>query len=204
MKLFLLAFSILSIGFYSCSSGSNPEGEDGLINEDQINPDSREGIILVLQKEYPDIDMNDVCIDSCYGLKNLFIVGFFAHDRGCGGARYFFKGKEISFDDKTTKEVLAHSGFKSNKFEVTEAYHKEIINHYEGMLNTEPERFTEGSEAFFAPRVYKEGNRIISTMWIQERGGMLPEVGYHVSTLTMDLDGVPVDYSTSNAFIIEY
>ena len=204
MKLFILALILSSIGVFSCSSDSNSQNEDGPIAEDQINPDSKEGIILLLQKEYPDIDVDDVCIDSCYGLKNLYIVGFFAHDRGCGGARYFFEGKEIKFDDKTIKEVLAHNGFKKNKFEVTEAYHKEIINHYEGMLNTEPERFTEGGETYFVPKVYKEGNRIVSSMWIQERSGMLPEVSYHISRLIADPDGGLIDHSTSNRFTVAY
>lgn len=206
MKSIILFFSFLSVLIFSCSTDSSSlDGDgDGPITEDQIDPDSKRGIILQLQEEYPELELDDVCIDSCYRLKNLYIVGFFAHDRGCGGARYFFKGKEVTFDDKTVKEVLAHNGFKSNRLEVVEAYHAEVINHYEHDLSSEPERFAEGGETFFAPKVYKEGNRIISTMWIQERGGMLPEVGYHISTLTMDLNGVPVDYSTSNSFIVEY
>ncbi|MFT5860557.1 MAG: hypothetical protein ACI865_002670 [Flavobacteriaceae bacterium] len=204
MKIIFTSITLLSLVIYSCSSTTTSSEGNNITTDNQAVTDYRATIINQLQTEYGEIDLNDVCIDSSYGIKNLFIVGFFAHDRGCGGARYFFKGKEITFDAKTTQLVLVNSGFKSKMLEITEAYHEEVLNHYEHDLSSEPERFIEGGETFFTPKVEKKGNQIISTMWIQERGGMLPEVSYHLSTFVISLDGTPIEHTTSNRFTVDY
>jgi len=165
---------------------------------------SKEAIFKHLQKDNADLSYDDVCIDECTLLSDLFIVGYFAHDRGCVNPSYFFKGKKVLLESKIIKDILLNSGFKKDNLKTVENYHKEVTNHYRHILTEMPEEFDSKNHTFTPPTTKILKGMIISTMWVQEPSGMMPQVAFHLSTVIFELDGTFVEHKKSNHFSVAY
>ncbi|NOQ74261.1 MAG: hypothetical protein GQ574_19790 [Crocinitomix sp.] len=192
MKNLFLAILINSFLIFGCSQS----GAGNLTNVDAI--------LSHLKEQHKDLDEDDICIDEIDGFSAFFIVGYFAHDRGCGNPDYYFEGEEITLDKKATKKILMNGNFEQDNIAAVEAYHKGVTNHYEYSLSTMPDDFDESKHAFSEPSTVIDKDLIVSEIWIQERSGMLPEVSFHLSMLIVDLEGNLVDHQTSNHFTVQY
>lgn len=190
MKNILALLSLALIVFAAC--GQNKSGP----------LTSKEAIFKYLQKEQADLSDDDVCIDKCTLLGDLFIVGEFAHDRGCANPSYFFKGKEIELKKKTIKAILTNSGFEEDDLMTVENFHKEVTNHYQHVLVELPEEFDTKKYKFSPPTTKILKGMIISTMWVQEPSGMTPQVAFHLSTVIFEMDGSFVEHKETEQFSV--
>ena len=164
---------------------------------------SKESIFKHLQKKNTNLSIDDVCIEECTLLNDLFVVGYFAHDRGCGDPIYFFKGKKIKMKNKTIKEILINSGFEKDNTNTVENYHSEITNHYQHILTVAPEEFDTKNHTFTPPTTRILKGMIISIMWIQEQSGMIPQVVFHRSTVIFELDGTFLEHIKDEHFAVD-
>ena len=190
MKNILVLLSLSIVVFTAC--GQNKSGPLS----------STEAILKYLQKNQPNLSKDDVCIDKCTMLSDLFIVGYFAHDRGCGNPSYFFKGNEIQLKKKSIKAILMNSGFEENNLMTVENYHKEVTNHYRHVLIEAPEEFDTKKYNFTPPTTKILKGMIISSMWVQEPSGMIPQVAFHLSTVIFELDGSFVAHKETEQFVV--
>ena len=161
-------------------------------------------ILNHLKKEHTDLDENDICIDEIDGFTELFIVGYFANDRGCGSPDYYFEGKEITLGKRTIQKILMNGNFEEDNLAAVEAFHMGVTNHYNYSMNTISANFDTTQYAFSPPKTFLNKDIITSEIWIQEQGGMLQEVTFHLSTLTVMLDGTLADHQISNRYTVQY
>ena len=192
----LLMNSFLIVGCAQSKVDSQKKSKGDLTTADAI--------LNNLKKKNKDLDEDDICIDKINGFNELFIVGYFAHDRGCGNPNYYFAGKEVTLDKKVIKEILLTANFKEDNLAAVEAYHIGVTNHYEHSLSTMPDKFDDSKHAFTEPSTTLLKGMIVSKIWIQQRSGMLPQVSFHLSTLIFELDGTLVDHQISNHFTVKY
>jgi hypothetical protein len=184
-----------------CSSGCNNDQKQTVEMGQYLDEQS---IFEDIKKEYPDIEKNDVCIDASQYFKTLFIVGFFAHDRGCGDEYYYYKGNKIVINNDKIKEILMDNGFENNKTKLIEEYHQEIINHNNTCLYSAPDNFDTINYVFESPKVWIEKDLIISSFWIQQPGGMMPEAVYEKSVLIFKNDGAFESHKNVELFTVSY
>ncbi|MFT5780413.1 MAG: hypothetical protein ACI837_003375 [Crocinitomicaceae bacterium] len=196
---FLLLNSFLFIG---CTQSQTASPVKKTSNKEDLT--TKEGILAHLKKVHEGIEEDDICIDEITGLPELFIVGYFAHDRGCGNSEYYFGGKEVSLNNKVIKQILNKGNFENDNLAAVEAYHIGVVNHYDHSLSSKPDDFDESKFPFTAPDTRIVKGLIVSKTWVQERSGMLPEVHFHLSTVVFELDGNLADHQTSNSFTVEY
>lgn len=189
----LLSLSFLFVNG-SCESSAQDKKKGPLISE--------EAIFDSISKEYDGLDKNDLCIEDISELNHLFVVGFFAYDRGCALERMFYNGYEIKGDHSDANKVLIDNGFEENKTKLVETYHKEVILVFKGIVNESNEDFVKSDVTFTPPNTWKEGNQIISQIWTQNPSGMIPETSYYLSTLVFDLDGNFVSLSKKQNFTV--
>ena len=163
-----------------------------------------EAIFADLKKDNPDLEKDDVCIDASQYFKTLFIVGFFAHDRGCGNNNYYYQGDKIELSKDVIKQILLDNDFKSNPSKLVESYHIEVINHNNSCLSTQPERFDTINFNFHIPTVIVENGQIISSIWVQQPGGMMPEDVFHKSIVVFHEDGTLDYHKKTDKYTVPY
>lgn len=196
--LLLLTTVIFSIGL--CSSGCTNEEQSDNLGKFV----SEEAIFNEVKKQYDGISKDDVCIDEIKDFKTLFIVGFFAHDRGCGDNQYFYKGHSIELDEKNIQTILVDNGFNTDKIKTVEKYHNLIINHLNSTLDDTPKRFDTLNYEFHPPKVWEEDGQIISSIWVQKPGGMMPEDSFYLSVFIVDDKGMKISHSKKNKFTVPF
>lgn len=189
---------LLSISFLfvngSCESSAQDEKKGPLTSE--------EAIFESISKEFDGLDKNDLCIEDVSELNHLFVVGFFAYDRGCGLERMFYNGYEIKGDHSDAKKILIDNGFEDDKTKLVETYHKEVILVFKSMIHQSNEDFEKAGVTFTPANTWIEGGQIISQIWTQKPSGMMPETSYYLSTLVFDLDGNFVSLSNKQNFTV--
>ncbi len=188
---------ILTLGL--CSSSCDNEKSKALGKYT-----SEEVIFNAIQKDYEGIQKVDVCIDEMKSFKTLFLVGFFAHDRGCDVSQYFYKGDSIQMTDVAIRTILMDNGFKDNKTAVVEAYNAEVTNHLNSVLTVAPATFDTVTYEFHAPKTWEENNQIISHIWVKTPGGMIPEDTFFLSEFIVDGDGKVISHKKMNKYSVSY
>ncbi len=201
-------FILSSILFITLSSNScnndkktNPNKNP---KEETMKLNSEEAIFNHFAQLYPGLSEDDLCIDAPASFKDMFIVGFFAHDRGCGNNVYFYKGDSITLNDTTIQQILIDNGFKNSPSQVVEKYHLEIVNINKISLTNVPSEFDTTTYEFFPPKTYVEDNMIYSSIWVQRPSGMIPEVRFYLSNLVFDTKGKLVSSSQTKTFSVDY
>lgn len=194
----ILSTIVFTIGLTSsgCSNDTKNDDLGKFVTEDAIFNE--------IKKEHEGISKDDVCIDQIKDFKTLFILGFFAHDRGCGNNQYYYKGHLIELTDKDIQSILVDNGFQENKNVTVEKFNKDVINHLNYVQTTLPENFDTVNYEFYPPKVWEEDNQIISSVWVKRPGGMMPEDRFHLSVLIMDSEGVKLSHSIKNKFTVPY
>lgn len=198
-NLFLILFGVL-LSFMLCSSSCNNQSKDAELGEFL----TEEAIFNEVKKEYQGITKNDVCIDQVKAFKTLFILGFFAHDRGCGDNRYFYKGNEIQLNDENIQLILIDNGFKVDQLKTVQTFHTDVINHSNSVLTSVPTNFDTASYEFHAPKTWEENGQIISSVWIQRPGGMIPEDNFYLSVYVVNKKGIQISHSKQNKFTVPF
>ncbi len=190
-----------------CSNSCN-NGEKGNSNENSkketMKLNSKEALFEKYSQLYPGISGNDVCIEEMKSFKDFFVVGLFAHDRGCGDNAYYYKGDSIALTDENIQKILIDNGFKNKPSETIEKYHLEVVNINKNNLTTVPDKFDTLSYEFFPPKTYIEDDMIYSSIWVQRPSGMIPEVRFYLSNLVFDTKGKLVSSSQTKAFSVDY
>lgn len=184
-KSFLFFFVTMSL----ISSGCEDKANKNKGNNDKGPYTSKESIFELLKKDYPDLEENDVCIVESESFKSLFVVGYFAYDRGCAAEKMFFNGNEIDANHGDAKVVLVTNDFKKNPEDVITNYHLNVINIYKSTLQSENEDFKEAGVSFSTVSTIKSEGTYISQAWVQRPSGMNPENSYYLSKITFDTEG---------------
>lgn len=165
---------------------------------------SKEGILKYLQQEYDGLGEEGVCIEEVDSFESLFVVGFFAHDRGCSVDRMYYKGSELSGDHSQANKIMVSNNFKNNAESLVESYHMNVINTFKTIVWDVNEDFESKSIKYNKPTTYKEGNKVVSEIWIQRPSGMVKERSYYLSILTFNDEGDFISLEQQHLFSVAY
>lgn len=136
-----------------------------------------------------DLSKEDICIDRPSSFKDLVLVGFFAHDRGCAGGLKFYKGIEVD-NEKGYSTILVDNGWKDkHKREVIALnWVRDVSLAWSIPLESEDDDFKKQEEhTFMPPTVKTEGDEISVAIWVREQSGMSPEVNFHLLTVVFSI-----------------
>ncbi|MCB9187959.1 MAG: hypothetical protein H6598_10790 [Flavobacteriales bacterium] len=201
----LLVLGLISFLFIhgSCENKNNKSVESS--NQEIIENTSshtKETIFDLLKTEYPDLNENDVCIVEVKEFGNLFVMGFFASDRGCGLERMYFDGNELPGDHSKAAEIMLKNDFVTNSEKLTETYHIKVINTFKTVIWSINEDFDQSK--FFEPKTFIEDEKVVSEMWIQRPSGMNKERSYYLSKLSFDMQGNFISLEKTNQFSVSF
>ncbi|MCB9198519.1 MAG: hypothetical protein H6600_08670 [Flavobacteriales bacterium] len=155
-----------------------------------------------LQTKNSDLEQNDVCIDKVDEFKDLFLIGYFAYDKGCGLDEIYFNGNEYPTDHSISKEILQTANFQSDPEKAVEKYHINVIHHFRTVIYSNSDDFQKAGYEFSAPKTEKTSENIISTAWVIRPPGMVPETSYFLSRVIFDLEGNFISYEKISQFAI--
>ncbi len=204
-KLIFLALPILLFSNGSCENETESGANEPVPTHEDGGPYTTEDAIFKnLQKEYDGLEKNDVCIVEVEELGTLFVVGFFAHDRGCAVDRMYYNGEELSGDHSQAQKIMNGNDFKYNSEKLVELYHIDVINTFKSVVKTTNEDFEGHSTQFTEPKTYTKGDQVVSELWIQRPSGMVMENSYYLSTLTFDSKGNYVSLEKTKQFSVPY
>ena len=192
MRLKFSGVIILLSVFMSCSSQNYLETDEEVINE--INKISE----FKVSKE-------DVCIIRPKSFEHLILVGFFAHDRGCGGSEGFYKGEKVNFYD-ISEQVFADNNWsdESKRLSLIQNWIKEVYLVWESIVDDEPENFSKHSKTkFHIPEYVKKGEQYTASFWVQEPAGMMPINNYKRIELVFSDKGLIISSKTTDNVSIE-
>lgn len=195
----LIVFLTLSTLFLNNACQNNNSSD---VRTDEGPYTSKEKIMESLKEKYDDISEDDVCIEETSSFKGLFLMGFFAYDRGCSLEKMYYNGNEIPSNHSKANLIMEANDFANNAEKLVEKYHIEVINAFKTVIWDTNDDFSEGEH--FKPRTKKEGDQVISELWIQRPSGMIMERSYYLSTLTFDKDGNFVSITTTNQFSVSF
>lgn len=194
---------ILILPILLFSNGTCEDQEDKIVESPVSNPlDSKEEILAYFQSEHDGLDESDICIVEVEEFENLFVYGYFAHDRGCAVNGMFFKGQELPGDHSKAYLIMNENKFSNNAEQLVENYHIKVINTFKTVVWETNEDFDEGEHS--KPNTDVKDGKITSTLWIQRPSGMIKERSYYLSTLIFDKKGNFVSLEQSNQFSIAY
>jgi hypothetical protein len=193
---------LLSASLFSCSSDGN-KGENG--NKDFSNDEViLEEVNKIMKK---DFSINDICINRPSEFKDLVLVGFFAHDRGCSGGLKFFKGKEVN-NDTGYPAILNENGWKDKiKREVIALnWVKNVSLAWSIPLESEDEDFKKQEEyTFMPPTVTTNGDEISVAIWVREQSGKMAGASFHLLTVVFSIAEADIIRSQiTDRFNVEY
>lgn len=183
MKLFF--YILISICLYSCS-------ENNGMNEESSPKDfSNDEIVLEELNRISGSKMtkDDICIQRPSRFKDLVLVGFFAHDRGCDEGMIFYKGKEV---DRNTgfPEILNDNGWKeeSKREEIAMEWVKNVSLAWVNVMEKTDEDFELQEEHYFrSPTVITKGDEVIVGIWVREPSGMNHEANFYFYTVAFSI-----------------
>ena len=135
------------------------------------------------------LSKDDICIERPEKFKDLVLVGFFAHDRGCDGGMRFYKGKEFDANNDIPK-VMKDNGWEDRakrEFLALE-WVKNVSLAWENPMEEADDDFKSQEEhTFMPPTVKTESGEIIVAVWVREPAGMNPDANFYLYTSAFDL-----------------
>ncbi len=148
----------------------------------------------------------DLCIKRPEFFKDVAIVGFFAHDRGCMPAGYFVGGAWIEQQEVAAKVALSGAGWEAADEETRKKlathWFMDVIYAFDGSpVDSETKAFEVGKVSFEAPSTTIKDGTITVSAWIREPSGMVWEEAYFKYTATFAPD-LTVSGQASNAFAV--
>lgn len=204
MKKYLTGFFILSLFINgSCDGNDSNKGQTDESKEVSTGPlTSEEAIFNYLKEEHEHLTEKDVCISAVPFFGDLFVVGYFAYDKGCGLDKMIFHGNEIKPDHSESKMVLLAGGFGEQPEKAVQEYHIQVFHHFSSVMQKANDSFLKGTVDFTSPQVTKNESEIISEVWVQRPAGMIPENSFYKSTLIFDTEGNFITHKKSQQFSI--
>lgn len=176
----LLAF-VIGIGCGSKTENTQSEAKDFSNDEVVLEEVNRIG--------NHKMNKDDICIERPEKIKDLVLVGFFAHDRGCDGGMIFYKGKEFDNNNDIPK-VMKENGWEERtkrEFLALE-WVKEVSLAWEIPMEEADDDFKSQEEhTFMPPTVKTENGEIIVAVWVREPSGMNPDANFYLYTSAFDL-----------------
>lgn len=169
---------LASLFFYSCqSTNSKPTLEE--IKEPTIKQ-------LYERKHNIKIEHDDdYCFVKIRGMKGIYAIGSFAHDRGCKGNEIAV-GKKIGPMNELMPEALKLLGWEETEKQeqLALSWVKNVMLVWESPQNSKNDSFEKEGVTFLAPKVEQVGEDWQVQIWVQEPAGMLPESNfYHLEVL---------------------
>lgn len=168
-----------------------------------------EKVLKVLNKGRDNIlEKQDVCIERPASLKGIIIVGFFAHDRGCGFDSAFVNGKRYEDEKAATKAGLIFLGW--NKIKTEECgelalnWTKNALLKFSHPLSKATTDFNQpNTPQFIEPQSKIEDDKSVKvTLWVQQPAGMQPITYYDLQEYTFTSDGNLKEVKTIKSFNI--
>lgn len=176
---------ILMIILFSCSTT-----DDDSENASQKDFSNDEIVLEEVNKIMEnDLSKDDICIERPDSFKDLVLVGFFAHDRGCAGGMKFYKGKEINNDTDYPK-ILIDNGWKdkSKREVIALNWVRDVSLAWSIPMEEADEEFLKQEEHTFMPPTAKtEGDEITVAIWVKQPSGMATEAYYHLLTVVFSI-----------------
>ncbi len=187
----------------ACSDNSNDS------TESNADLSTDEKVLEELNKGRTDknkINKDDICIERPEKFKDLILIGYFAHDRGCMGNEVFYKGNRSTID-KVTAEVLMDAGWKDKvqREAIAIQYVVKVLLQWEIPLETEPENFkSNGDYTFMPPTAITENSETTVSVWTREPPGMAREDYFYLFTVTFGKNGEIVKSQVTDRFTVSY
>lgn len=188
---------------FSCSDKENnsTEGTSDLSTDEKVLELLNEG-----RTDKNKINKDDVCIERPEKFKDLILIGYFAHDRGCVGNEVFYKGKRSTIDE-VTPNVLMDNGWndKVKREAIAIQYVVIVLLHWDIPLETEPDNFKDnGDYTFMPPTAKTENNETTVSVWTREPPGMAREDYFFLFTVTFGSNGEIVKSQVTDRFSVSY
>lgn len=148
--------------------------------------------------------------DDCIGrteVKDVILVGSFAHDRGCDTEGAFVGGEWIT-NEVLLKEGLGRVGWGEMSADERPAFAlkwiERVLFHWGGdVVNESTKAFEfDDTPAFAAPKAEVQGDEVVATMWVVEPPGMQDIDAFNQLEVRIGADGA-VTQSTKESFSIE-
>ena len=151
-----------------------------------------------------NIAPDDFCIHRPNRLKEVVVVGGFAHDRGCDGDELFV-GQTLGHFDHLTDEGLALNGWsdRGNREDLALLWVGEVILAWRSPVHAENEDFTKANIPFSPPivQILSDGSVQVE-LWVQEPAGMMPEANYTFLRVVFEADGSLGEQTEVNSFTV--
>lgn len=196
-----LIFSYIFLMFlaYSCST---KKGE-----QVKLDLSKDENVIAELNKSSEhQFTSDDVCIERPDSFKDLILVGYFAHDRGCTGNIVFYKGVESTVSEIYTT-LLKDNGWanKVKREKLALNLVTDVLLKWVSPLFSEPKNFSQNSMySFSPPMAIIEQNEVIVSTWVLEPAGMQPESSYYLFTAAFNDKGEMTRSEMTDRFSVNY
>jgi hypothetical protein len=149
---------------------------------------------------------DDFCIHHPNGLKEVVVVGGFAHDLGCKGDELFV-GQTLGHFDHLTDEGLALNGWNNGtgREELALLWVEEVILAWRSPVPTENEDFTKVGIPFSPPTAQTlNDDRVLVELWVREPAGMLPEANYTFLRVVFEADGRLAEQEVIENFTVPF
>jgi hypothetical protein len=152
------------------------------------------------------ISKEDICIERPESFKDVVVVGFFAHDRGCMPAGYFVGGAWIEQRDAAAKVALSGAGWatadEETRKKLATDWFMDVIYAFDGSpVESKTSAFGVAGVSFEAPSTTAKDGVITVSAWIREPSGMVWEESYFKYTATFSSD-LTVGGQSSDAFSV--
>lgn len=193
---------IFSIFILFCSACSSEK-----VNEQKVDLSKDENVIAELNKSSEHkFSSNDVCIERPDSFKDLILVGYFAHDRGCTGNIVFYKGVESTVSEIYTTLLKDHGWAKKvNREKLAINLVTQVLLKWVSPLFSEPKDFSQNSmHSFSPPMAREEQNEVIVSTWVLEPAGMQPESSYYLFTAAFNDKGEMTRSEMTDRFSVNY
>lgn len=197
LNLFLLSLALISL---ACGALPNlPLGAPNLSTD--------EGVARAYNRASgSDFVLDDFCISRPDQLKDVVVVGFFAHDIGCDYDEIFVRSTLGDISNMT------QAGLEANGWDETAArtelaliWLEEVVLIESDVISRANEAFETGGKTFTIPEsVLIDDGSVRVRMWLRAPSGMLAEDVYSKIQYDFSADGSTIERTKLDGFTIEY
>ncbi len=147
----------------------------------------------------------DVCIHRPANLKEVVVIGLFAHDAGCRGDEMFV-GQTLGHFDNLTDDGLKANGWNGRtREELARLWTEDVLLAWRTPMQTANDDFARAGVTFTPPVVQTlADDRVQVELWVREPAGMLPEANYTQVRIVFEADGNLGEQTVLNQFTVSF
>jgi hypothetical protein len=160
----------------------------------QLDLSTDEAVRAAYKKETgKELDADDGCIGRT-GVKDVIVIGSFAHDRGCDVVGAFVNGKLLD-PNELSQEGLSLAGWREMGADERPSFAlqwaEKVVFHWGGSFVAKSEKAFEFEDTptFVAPASTTEGEEVVVRMWVEEPPGMQDRDDFNLVELRISADG---------------